>query len=77
MPIAEEINIVNLVHLTEGYTGAEIHAICHEAAMKALEEDITAELITKKHFEAALALVAPRTSVSLVKLYEDYRNNVL
>ncbi|XP_011148576.1 spermatogenesis-associated protein 5 isoform X2 [Harpegnathos saltator] len=77
MPIAKEINVADLVCLTEGYTGAEIHAICHEAAMKALEENINAETITKQHFKAALALVTPRTPVSLIKLYEDYRNNIL
>ncbi|XP_014473565.1 PREDICTED: spermatogenesis-associated protein 5 [Dinoponera quadriceps] len=77
MPVAEEINVADLVCLTEGYTGAEIHAICHEAAMKALEENIDAEIVKKEHFRAALALVTPRTPVSLIKLYEDYKNNIL
>lgn len=76
MPIAEEVNIADLVCLTESYTGAEIHAICHEAAMKALEEDLGAVAVTKEHFKAALATVAPRTPVSLIKIYEDYMNKV-
>lgn len=77
MPVAEEVNVADLVCLTEGYTGAEIQAICHEAAMKALEENIHAEIVTKEHFKVALALVIPRTPISLIKLYEDYRNNIL
>ncbi|XP_032670564.1 ATPase family protein 2 homolog [Odontomachus brunneus] len=77
MPIAKEVDVTDLVWRTNGYTGAEIHAICHEAAMKALEENINAETVTKKHFETALTLITPRTSSSLIKLYEDYRNNVL
>lgn len=77
MPVADEVNVSDLVCLTEGFTGAEIHAICHEAAMKALEEDINAEIITKEHFKAALALVTPRTPVSLMKIYENYTDNLL
>lgn len=75
MPIAKEVNVEDLICLTEGYTGAEIQAICHEAAMKALEENIKADTVRKEHFKAALALVTPRTPVSLIKLYESYRNN--
>lgn len=77
MPIAKEINIEDLVYLTEGYTGAEIQAICHEAALKALEEDLNAVIVKQRHFKAALSAVTPRTPVSLIKLYEDYMSKVL
>ncbi|XP_029046163.1 ATPase family protein 2 homolog isoform X1 [Osmia bicornis bicornis] len=76
MPIAEDVQIQDLVELTEGYSGAEIQAICHEAAMKALEEDLNASIITKVHFKAALALITPRTPPSLINLYSDYINKV-
>lgn len=86
MPIAKEeniadkenvdkVNIADLVSLTEGYTGAEIQAICHEAAMKALEENLNATVIVKKHFKAAFKIVTPRTSISLLQIYEDYNKN--
>ncbi|XP_043267934.1 ATPase family protein 2 homolog isoform X2 [Venturia canescens] len=75
MPIADDVNIVDLVDLSEGYSGAEVQAICHEAAMKALEESLDATTITKEHFKAAFSIVTPRTPASLVKLYEDYLNN--
>lgn len=72
MPVSEDVDINDLVDLTEGYSGAEVQAICHEAAMKALEEDLNATEITKEHFKAALSIVTPRTPASLIKLYEDY-----
>ncbi|XP_076296684.1 ATPase family gene 2 protein homolog A isoform X1 [Lasioglossum baleicum] len=72
MPINEDVNIQDLVEITEGYSGAEIQAICHEAAMKALEEDLNAAIITKEHFKAALAIVTPRTPTSLINLYNSY-----
>ncbi|XP_018340368.1 PREDICTED: spermatogenesis-associated protein 5 isoform X2 [Trachymyrmex septentrionalis] len=73
----EEVNIVELVSRTKDYTGAEIQALCHEAAMKALEEDINATLVTKEHFDAAFGAITPRTPDSLIKIYEDYINKVL
>ena len=73
----EEVNIVELVSRTKDYTGAEIQALCHEAAMKALEEDINATLVTKEHFDAAFGAITPRTPDSLIKIYKDYMNKVL
>ncbi|XP_031845570.2 ATPase family gene 2 protein homolog A isoform X2 [Nomia melanderi] len=72
MPVDGDVNIQDLVVITEGYSGAEIQAICHEAAMKALEEDLNAAVITKEHFKAALAIVTPRTPPSLINLYNSY-----
>lgn len=74
MPIAKDVNIQDLVEVTEGYSGAEIQAICHEAAMKALEENLNADIVTKEHFKAALAIITPRTPSSLLTLYNDYMN---
>ncbi|XP_015181076.1 PREDICTED: spermatogenesis-associated protein 5 [Polistes dominula] len=76
MPIAEDVNILDLVELTEGYSGAEIQAICHEAAMNSLEENLDAAIVTKDHFKVALSIVTPRTPTSLIQLYENYINKV-
>ncbi|XP_011049433.1 PREDICTED: spermatogenesis-associated protein 5 isoform X2 [Acromyrmex echinatior] len=75
--VKEEVNIMELVSRTKDYTGAEIQALCHEAAMKALEEDINATLVTKEHFDAAFGAITPRTPDSLIKIYKDYMNKVL
>ncbi|KAG7213884.1 hypothetical protein KM043_003091 [Ampulex compressa] len=72
MPVSQEVYVQDLVELTEGYSGAEIQAVCHEAAMKALEEDLDATTIGKEHFKAALSVVTPRTPASLMKLYDEY-----
>ncbi|XP_033337030.1 ATPase family gene 2 protein homolog A isoform X1 [Megalopta genalis] len=72
MPISDSVKIQDLVEITEGYSGAEIQAICHEAAMKALEENLNAAIITREHFKAALAIVTPRTPPSLINLYNSY-----
>lgn len=74
MPISDDLNVNYLVQKTEGYSGAEVLAVCHEAALKALEENISAQFVTQNHFDVALEIVTPRTPPSLLKLYNDYLN---
>ncbi|KAK9872122.1 hypothetical protein WA026_016174 [Henosepilachna vigintioctopunctata] len=68
----ENVDIDYLVNLSEGYSGAEVNAVCHEAAMKALEENIDAKLVNMDHFRKAFGIITPRTPRSLIKLYEEY-----
>ncbi|XP_058792061.1 ATPase family gene 2 protein homolog A [Phymastichus coffea] len=70
VPIDKDVNLKDLVELTEGYSGAEIKAICNEAGMKAVEEDV--EQITKEHFRIALSVVIPRTHPDTLKAYENF-----
>ena len=72
MPIGQDVDVEQLVTLTEGYSGAEIQAICQEAALKSLEESLEAEHIQWQHFLSALQVVKPRTSQELLDLYERY-----
>ncbi|XP_016964479.1 ribosome biogenesis protein SPATA5 [Drosophila biarmipes] len=72
MPISEEVDMERLVQMTEGYSGAEIQAVCHEAALRSLEQSFEAEHVKWADFEHALESVPPRTSPELLKLYEDY-----
>ncbi|XP_047119834.1 ATPase family protein 2 homolog isoform X1 [Schistocerca piceifrons] len=71
-PVASDVNVEELVQSTEGYSGAEVLAVCHEAALKALEDDLETDVVAHKHFQAALQIVTPRTPPSLLKLYETY-----
>ena len=51
----------------------QIIAVCREAALLALEEDIEANCIMKRHFTQALSSVTPRLPESLRRFYEDYQ----
>ncbi|XP_016833212.1 ATPase family protein 2 homolog isoform X4 [Cricetulus griseus] len=51
----------------------KIIAVCKEAALLALEEDIKADRIMKRHFTQALSIVTPRIPESLMRFYEDYQ----
>ncbi|CAH2300892.1 spermatogenesis-associated 5 isoform X1 [Pelobates cultripes] len=73
MPINSEISLEKLVTQTERYSGAEIDALCREAALLALQEDIHAQCIMGRHFDQALAIVKPRIPDSLIQFYQTYQ----
>uniref|UniRef100_A0A8C7UV27 AFG2 AAA ATPase homolog A n=1 Tax=Oncorhynchus mykiss TaxID=8022 RepID=A0A8C7UV27_ONCMY len=51
----------------------KITAVCREAALLALQEDIKAQLIMGRHFESALNTVKPRVPDSLIQSYINYQ----
>jgi transitional endoplasmic reticulum ATPase len=67
MPI-KDINLKELAKKTEGFSGADIEALCREAAMSALRENMKAKEVKKKHFEEALKNAVP----SLTKEVQDH-----
>lgn len=74
IPIADDVKIEQLVAVTDGYSGAEIEAVCKEAALKALEDSFEIDQIEMKYFLKAVDIVKPRTSPELLQLYSDYEN---
>ncbi|XP_064200064.1 ATPase family gene 2 protein homolog A isoform X2 [Anguilla rostrata] len=73
MPVAPDVSLDELVSRTEKYSGAEITAVCREAALLALQEDIGAQSIMRRHFEGALKLVQPRIPESLIQSYISFQ----
>ena len=58
----------------EGYSGAEVAAVCREASMAALEEDINTVVgVSLRHFTAALNRVKPRTSQQMLDFYANFQ----
>lgn len=72
IPVSGDVEIELLVDKTDGYSGAEIEAVCKEAALKALEDSYDVKQIDMKYFHKALDIVKPRTSQELLQLYSDY-----
>ncbi|XP_022369505.1 spermatogenesis-associated protein 5 [Enhydra lutris kenyoni] len=73
MPISNDVDLDELILQTDTYSGAEVIAVCREAALLALEEDIQANCITRRHFTQALSTVTPRIPKSLRRFYEEYQ----
>ncbi|MGP3667917.1 MAG: AAA family ATPase, partial [Candidatus Bathyarchaeota archaeon] len=70
MPLAEDVNLENLAEITEGYVGADIEALCREAALTALRENINAEKVYLRHFNEAMKKIKPTLMPITLKVGE-------
>ncbi len=70
MPLAEDVNLEELAKMTEGYTGADIAAVCREAAIIALREEFKVRPVQMKHFLKALKIVPPSLTKEDIERYE-------
>ncbi len=71
MALGDNVNLVDLSKKTEGYSGADIEALCRKAGVIALHENIKIEKVSKKHFEAALNKINPSTTPRTKEYYEE------
>ncbi len=75
MPLDSNVDLNDIAARTEGYTGADLEALCREAGMIAIRENLKPLKVTKEHFEQALKTVGPSLSPDDIKGYEEmYRN---
>lgn len=85
-PLESEIDIKLLANRTEGYTGADISAVCNEAAMLAIREFVLGKKelnkesvanykILSRHFEEALHKVKATSREDLAK-YETFAKKI-
>ena len=59
MPLSKDVDIEKLAKSAEGYVGADIEAVCREAAMLALRDNLEANEITNDYFKQAIDKVKP------------------
>lgn len=59
MPLSRDVDMSDVARKAQGYSGADIEAICREAAMNALREDVDATEVTRRDFDIALERVGP------------------
>ena len=76
LPLAGDVNLDELARRTEGYTGADIAAVCREASLIALREryrstgTLDVVKVGMEHFIKALEKVPPSLSKSDIEMYE-------
>lgn len=73
MSVDKDISIDLLVKMTEGYSGAECVQLCQEAAICALDEDISAEYIKMKHFEQGYSSIKRQIIPEMLEYYDSYK----
>ncbi|MBD3248504.1 CDC48 family AAA ATPase [Candidatus Woesearchaeota archaeon] len=75
MPL-KDIDLDKLAEKTKGYVGADLEAVCREAAMSALRDNIKAKEVTMKHFEKALETIAPSVTKEIEKAYKELKDQI-
>merc|ERR1719320_2058298 len=73
IPLATDVNLEQIAERTDGYSGAEVAAVCNEAALAALEESVDTQVVEGRHFKLSLQSVKPRISKELFTVYERFQ----
>jgi transitional endoplasmic reticulum ATPase len=76
MPLANDVNLVQLAAATKNYSGADIEALCRETAMHALRKNLNAKEVTMKDFEEALKRAGPSVTPDMEKWYRGFMQQV-
>jgi len=72
MPV-KGVDVKKLASKTEGYTGADIEAVCREAGLNALRRDINAKYVTMKDFEKAIKKIGPSVNEKMMEYYKKMK----
>lgn len=73
MPLSPDVKLDSLIDRTEGYSGADIAAICKEAGLFALRESKSAKEVAMKHFEHSLSKVKPSLTPEEAREWDSLR----
>ncbi|TPX35012.1 hypothetical protein SmJEL517_g02465 [Synchytrium microbalum] len=65
MPLDESIDLAVLAEGTRYYTGADLEALCREAALDGVRGDKDCQLLNRHHFDSALRAVRPSLSAGI------------
>jgi transitional endoplasmic reticulum ATPase len=72
MPLAKDVDLNALATETEGYVGADIAALCREAAMFVLRRDIKGKEVKMADFTEVIKRIRPSVTKEIEKDYEAF-----
>jgi transitional endoplasmic reticulum ATPase len=72
MPLSRDVDIEDLARKGQGYSGADIEAICREAAMTALRQDIDSTEVSRRDFDIAFERVGPSITAEDDTWYQKF-----
>lgn len=76
MPLTSMVSLEDLAGKTEGFSGADIEALCREAAMIALREDVKTTEVTPENFDKAMEGIRASLTDDVLKYYQNVSKNL-
>ncbi len=76
MPLSTDIDLDQLAKITVGYSGADVEALCREAALNALRKDINAREVTLRDFKDSMTNVKPSITPDMSAWYQSIMKRV-
>lgn len=76
VPLGGSVDVPALALRTEGFSGAELAALCREASLEALTESLDAATVGAVHFERALARMRPQITADMLAFYRSFQRQL-
>ncbi len=76
MPTTKDVDLKTLSEITKNYSGADIDALCREAAMYALRKDVNTKEVSMKDFQEATKRIGPSVSADMEKWYKSFMQQI-
>ena len=76
MPVCPDVDLNQLTIMTRNYSGADIEALCREAAMHALRRDVNSQSVTMKDFIDASKEMGPSITPDMEKWYKSFMQQI-
>jgi len=76
MPLTNDVDVANLATVTKNYSGADIEALCREAAMQALRRDVNVKEVTMTDFQEAMKRMGPSITPDMEKWYKRFMQQI-
>jgi len=74
MPLASDVNLQEIAVSTQNYTGADLAALCREAAVNAMQND--SNKINSSNFAAGLKNVKPSITKEVDQWYTTVKESI-
>jgi transitional endoplasmic reticulum ATPase len=76
MPLSADVDLNQLAMMTKYYSGADIEALCREAAMHSLRRDVNSREVTMKDFQDAMKEMGPSITPDMEKWYKSFMQQI-